>query len=114
MPWLKRETSLSSRFLMSRGRLSVGGDVEPARRGPALEDDVADGVHEVGLAEPDAAVDEQWVVDVPGVLGHRETGGVSQLVRRPDDEVLEREARVEPRLERREHGPSRRAPPRGG
>ena len=56
---------------------------------------VADGLHQVGLAEADAAVEEQRVVASRGVLGHRPAGGVGELVGAADDEVVELIARVE-------------------
>ena len=56
---------------------------------------VADGVHQVGLAEADAAVQEERVVGVAGALGDRQARGVGEAVGRPDDEVGERVARVE-------------------
>ena len=68
-----------------------------------IEADVpGDGMHQVGLAEPDAAIEEQRVerhrVDRSGAaFGHPPGGGMRQLVRLADDEVLEGEARVERR-----------------
>ena len=59
------------------------------------DDLVADGVHQVGLAEADAAVQEQRVVGVAGPLRHGQAGRVGEPVGRADDEVRERVARVE-------------------
>ena len=56
---------------------------------------VADGVHQVRLAEPHAAVQEERVVGVPRALGDRQARGVGEAVGRPDDEVGEGVARVE-------------------
>ena len=50
---------------------------------------LADGVHQVRLAEADAAVDEQRVVGPRGGLGDGAGGRVGELVRRSDDELLE-------------------------
>ena len=61
------------------------------------DDLVADRVHQVGLAEADPAVQEERVVGVPGSLGDRQAGRVSQPVGRADDEVGEGVARVEAR-----------------
>jgi hypothetical protein len=61
------------------------------------EDAVADGVHEVGLAESDAAVQEQGVVGAARVLGHLEGAGARKLIALALDETLEGEIRIEPR-----------------
>src|SRR3990172_4920655 len=55
-------------------------------------------MHEVRLAEADPAVEEERVVGVARSLGDRQGGGVGEPVRRPDDEIGERIARVEIRL----------------
>ena len=69
-------------------------------------DRVADGVHQVRLAEADAAVQEERVVRVPGPLGDAQGGRMCQAVGASDDEVVERVAtvqveRVAARAERR-------------
>ena len=46
-------------------------------------------MHEVGLAQSDAAVDEQWVVRPGRGLGDGPAGGMGELVRRADDEGVE-------------------------
>jgi len=56
---------------------------------------VPDRVHQVGLAEAHAAVQEERVVGMPRALGHGERRRVGEPVGRPDDEVRERVARVE-------------------
>ena len=73
---------------------SLGGEVEHAGVGVAPEDLVRDRVHQVGLAEADAAVEEERVVGARGRFRDRARGGVRELVRGADDEVLEGEARV--------------------
>ena len=59
------------------------------------DDLVADRMHQVGLAEAHAAVQEERVVGVAGTLGDREARGVGEPVGRADDEVRERVARVD-------------------
>ena len=50
---------------------------------------MADGVHEVGLAQARPAVDVEGVVGLGRILGHGHGGGVGELVAAADDEVLE-------------------------
>ena len=69
------------------------GEPQPRR---VLHDVLADGVHQVGLAQADAAVDEQRVVGERRCFGHRPAGGVRELVRGADDEGVEGVARVQP------------------
>ena len=76
------------------GELLAGG-VDDALAREAGQDLVADGVHQVRLAEADAAVQEERVVGVAGALGDRQAGGVGQAVGRADDEGAEGVARVE-------------------
>ena len=54
-----------------------------------------DGLEEMRLAEPGAAVDEERVVRLRRRLGHRERGRVREAVRRADHERVERVLRVE-------------------
>ncbi len=56
---------------------------------------VADGVHEVGLAHADAAVEEERVVGLGGSLGDGDGGGEGELVAGAGDEAVEVVARVE-------------------
>ena len=63
--------------------------------GIALEHAVPDRVHEVRLAQPHAAVQEQRVVRHRRRLGDRLRGGVREPVRVADDEIVERVARVQ-------------------
>jgi len=57
---------------------------------------MSNGLHEMGLAETDTAVNKQGVVGAAGVDTHLIGGGPSQLIALPLDEVLEREIRIEP------------------
>ncbi len=58
---------------------------------------VADRVHEVGLAQTDAAVDEQRVVGAPGVFRHLNGRGAGKLVGLAGDQGFEAEHGVEAR-----------------
>ena len=59
-----------------------------------------DGVHQVGLAQADAAIQEQRIEAGAGrTFGHAARAGVGKLVRLADDETFEREARIERRGE---------------
>ena len=65
-----------------------------------------DRVHQMGLAEADAAIEEERVerhgMDRAGAgLGNPPGGGMGQFVGLADDEILEREARVERRRQMR-------------
>ena len=61
-------------------------DGEP---GVVLFDLLADGVDQVGLAQPRPPVDKEGVVAVGGVAGHRPAGGVGELVAGTHDEGIE-------------------------
>ena len=54
-----------------------------------------DCVQQVGLSETGRPVDEQRVVRPGGALGHRKRGRVREAIRRADDELVERVARVQ-------------------
>ena len=54
----------------------------------------------MGLAQADAAVDEERVVDAGRLLGDGAARGVGELVAPADDEILERELRLEVRAVR--------------
>ena len=56
---------------------------------------VADGVHQVGLAHADAAIEEERIVGARGPLGDGQRGGAGKLVAVADDEGVEGVARVE-------------------
>ena len=92
----------------------LGRDVGEVHLRVVAEHVVPDGVHQVRLAEPHAAVDEQRVVRARRRLGHRAAGGLGELVGRSDDEGVERVARVQAaqRGDRRERriGPGRVLP----
>ena len=57
---------------------------------------VADGVQQVGLAQPGVAVDEQRVVGLGRRLGDGDGGGVGEPVAGADDEGVEGVLRVQP------------------
>ena len=71
------------------------GGVDDALARELRDHRVPDGVHQVGLAQTDAAVQEQRVVGVPRPLRDRQRGGMGEAIGRADDEVGERVARVE-------------------
>ena len=62
-----------------------------------LHDVVADRVHQVRLAEPHAAVDEERVVRARRRFGDGAARGVRELVRRADDEGVEGVAGIQAR-----------------
>ena len=70
--------------------------IRDARIGLAREDGVADGVHQVRLAETDAAVDEERVVRAPWIFADLLRGGLGELVALADHEAVEGEVLVEP------------------
>ena len=53
----------------------------------------ADGEKKVRFAETGVAVNEERVIELAGIFRHGNGGGVGVFVRRPYDEVIEREAR---------------------
>ena len=73
----------------------LGADVEHPGVGLALADRVRDGLHQVGLAEPGGAVDEERVVGLAGRLGDGVGRGGGELVGLADDEGVEGVALVE-------------------
>ena len=79
------------------GHVGLGVDVADPGAGFAREDVVADRLDQVGLAEADAAVDEQRVVG-GRMVGDLHAGGAGELVGLAGDEGRERERRVEARL----------------
>ena len=74
---------------------ALGRDVGELQVPVVIEDVVPDGVHQMRLAESHAAVDEQRVVGARRRLGHRSGSGMRELIRRADDEGVERVARRE-------------------
>ena len=76
------------------GELLAGHVDDPLAR-EAGDDRVADGVHQVRLAEAHAAVQEQRVVGVSGALRDRQARGMREAVGGADDEGPEGVARVE-------------------
>ena len=61
----------------------------------AVYDVIADRLHQVCLAESDAAVDEKWVVALAGVLGDRRGCGMSELIAVTHNETAESIARIQ-------------------
>ena len=75
---------------------SLGRDVGQLQIAIVLQHVLPDRVHQVGLAETDAAVDEQRVVGARRRFGDGAAGGVRELIRRSDDEGVEGVAGIEP------------------
>ena len=75
---------------------SLGVDVRDARFRIARLDGVTHRLHQVRLAETDAAVDEQRVVGAAGILRDLNRRGLGELVALAFDEAIESEIRVEP------------------
>ena len=80
---------------------TLGVHVRDARALVAAADHVADRVHQVRLAQPDAAVDEQRVVRAAGILSDLHRRCARQLVALALDEARESEVRIEPAAEHR-------------
>ena len=92
----------------------LGGRVEHGHPAAVVAHVVGDRVQQVGLAEPGRPADEQRVVGQPGHLGDGERGGVGEPVAVADDELVEREARVEGRAGARSPRPAAAARRRTG
>ncbi len=73
----------------------LAGDVADGRLGLAALDLVTDGLHQVGLAHADAAIQEERVVGFRRTFGHRLAGGVRELVAAADDEGVKGVARIQ-------------------
>ena len=73
----------------------LGRDVLQPEHSPRSRDAVADRVHEVGLSKTRAPVDVQRIVGMGRFLGDGQRRRVGELIGIPDDERLERVARVE-------------------
>ena len=68
---------------------ALGGHVRDRGLGPALDGRVPNRVHEMGLAEAYASVNEQWVVNATRPLGHSVTGRSGKLAVVADHEAGE-------------------------
>ena len=71
------------------------GDVGDGRAGLAQLHLMTDGVHEVRLAHAHAAVEEERVVSLGGLLGDGHGGGAGELIAGSADEAVEGVARIE-------------------
>ena len=90
----------------------VGGHVADGGCRLAIEDGVADRMHQVGLAEADTAVDEERVVGAAGTIRHLQCRRPGEVVGLAGHETGEGQVRIElgalvrrPRSERREYRP---------
>ena len=88
---------------------ALARDVGEPQPRVVVEHVVPDCVHQVGLAEPHPAVDEQRVVGLARRLGHGPRGRLGELVRLAHHEALEGVARIQG-AERRDGGRDRRLP----
>ena len=75
----------------------LGREIDHPALRRALLDMPGDGMHQMGLAEPDPAIEEQRVEGHGARLGDALRCGMGELVRLADDEILEGEARIERR-----------------
>src|ERR1700757_501002 len=71
-------------------------DVDQLHVFPFRPDDLADGLHQMGLAQTDAAVNEERIVRARRRLRDSETGCMRDFVVRADDERFECVSRIEP------------------
>ncbi len=71
----------------------LGGDIQHLQT--ALRALVTNGMQQVGLAQPDAAVQEEWVVRLGRFLGYRLGGGMRQAVAGANHKVFKGIARVQ-------------------
>src|SRR4030095_1836995 len=68
----------------------LGRDVSQFERAIVLEHELSDGMHQMRLAKTDTAVDEERVVRARWRLGDGAAPPLRELVRRADDECVER------------------------
>ena len=73
----------------------LGREIDDLALGVARADVPGDGVHQVGLAKPDTAVNEQRIEGHGLGIGGPPGRGVSQLVGLADNEIVEREPWIE-------------------
>src|SRR5258705_194659 len=72
-------------------------DVDPLHVFPFRPDELADGLHEMGLAQTDAAVNKEGIIRTRGRLRDSETGCMRDFVIPTDDERFECVSRIESR-----------------
>ncbi len=75
----------------------LAGDVGDPQARLLLAEVMSDGLHQMGLAEPHAAIEEERVVALRRLPGDGLASGMREAVGGPDDERLEGETRVERR-----------------
>ena len=73
----------------------LGVDVENFGVGPVFEQVVPYGVHQMGFAQTDTAVDKQGVVQVAQTAGHMHGGGARHAVGRALDQAVKSQSGVE-------------------
>ena len=77
----------------------LGVDVENLGFGAVGQQLVANGVHQVGLAQTDATIDEQGVVQVTGLTGHVHGRSTRHAVGGALDQGIKSQGSVEPAAE---------------
>src|SRR5215468_1892275 len=73
------------------------GDIDHLHVLPFRPDELADGLHQMGLAQTDAAIDEERIVCTRRRLRDSKTGCVRDFIIRTDNERFEGVSRVESR-----------------
>jgi hypothetical protein len=74
---------------------ALGVEVDHLGGGILLHNEIAHGMHEMGLAQSDAAVDKQRVIGAAGVLADLIRGGAGQLIGFALDKIFEGRGRIE-------------------
>ena len=78
---------------------ALGVHISDPRLGVLLEHGVTDGVHQMRLAQANTPVNKQRVIRFTRVFAHLGGRGLGELVALSLDKGVERERRIEPRLD---------------
>src|ERR1022692_4115659 len=73
----------------------LAGGVHNAHAGEAIHESASNGMHQMSLAHPDAAVDKERVVASGRKRGNRSSGRVGELIAGSDNEVIKLEPRIQ-------------------
>src|SRR5580692_10976165 len=74
---------------------ALAGGVHNAHAGEVVQECPSNGMHQMSLAHPYAAVDEKWVVASRRIRGNRSSGGVGKLIAGSDHEIIKHEPRIQ-------------------